>query len=138
MAITSNKLVRNSDAAVTVNTFTTSKAWEDTVAQPVDDAIIFEVEYESTAADAKGINFKVKAGGAWGSDLGDFTLALITTASATPRRRVIGPFESYRFRQTDGTIKFTIASANTSEDDDPPVGTTKVKCFELPIRAKYE
>ncbi len=136
MAADITKAVRNNIATVSINSYTTSVQWEDDFAMPDDDACLIEIAYESTATDAKGLKFTVKAGDYWGKDLGDFSVTIPTTVANTAYVRTIGPLESYRFRQSDGKIKFTIGSAATSAAL-ATAGTTTVKVFQLPNKAVY-
>lgn len=87
------------------------------------DRLILEIVNVAAVA----LTVKVKAGDnppAHRAGVGDLSVAMAATGTATDKR-IIGPFESGRFIQDDGTVSVSFTAASATPN-------ATVRCYRLP------
>lgn len=90
------------------------------------DRLIFEVVNDDNAA----LTFKVLAGDnppAIQAPAGDLSVALAASGGGATAKRIVGPFESARFLQADGTINVSFQAATGAP-------AASIRCYRLPNR----
>lgn len=110
MAFTPNSMSRNSGVAATMNAISSlgvAATTDGVVAMSDDESLGFLVDMQTT--EMRSLTFTFTKGSRWGSDLGALTVVVGPTTSGgySNASKMIGPFESYRFKDASGNLTFT-------------------------------